>query len=487
VTADGHVFANRMWHYIIKKDQEYWEMKDKPGWVPTIRKGRVSVSKFPREADEYPPLYSPSDPVPLPDAMGEGNLPMITIGRYGSLHFPDDTANPSDSAIVAMLRSAQKSIKMSLQDLGPIAIPPPLGPKAIPSGVWPGSYLRELASAIYERGVDVEIGLSNPNSIPSNLGMTEANYGNGWTCEDVASEIVKAIKLHFPDADEERLTGLVGVNLRCAYLRGSCGSQDWQDVGKAGNHAKFFIIDDIAYYVGSQNLYIADLAEWGIIIDSEEQTQKILDEYWNKLWGASYEDVPEEERDCNVDNVLAGCELDRNPVDVSEYTEEELEAMLLAEQANSSGGPKGCLTVWLKRAKNLKDSDGAGSGSSDSYVKLRVVDGDGNTVGSTYQSKVMTDGGSEPHWNEQFTFEGLASPCSYTLKITVLDRDSLLGMEGQVADWLALDDKLGCASVDLGSLANTRSFQDMELIISDGFFVDSTISIALNTQGGWGN
>ena len=32
--------------------------------------------------------------------------------------------------------------------------------------------------------------------------------------------------------------------------------------------------------IGSQNLYIADLAEWGIIVDDEAQTLKTLEEYW---------------------------------------------------------------------------------------------------------------------------------------------------------------------------------------------------------------
>jgi len=252
----------------------------------------------------------------------QGDLPMITCGRYGTLHHDDATANPSDSAIVAMLKSSQKSIKMSLQDLGPLAVPLRGRPRALPGGVWPEAYLREIACAIYERGVDVEIVLSNPNSIPSNLTPLEANYGNGWTCDDVASEIIKAIQSNIPDVDEERLSGLVGNNLRLAYLRPGDGTMDWNHRKKSGNHAKFFIVDDICYYIGSQNLYIANLAEWGIIIDSEEQTQKVLEEYWNPLWGKSYEDVPEDERDFNVDNVLAGLELDRNPEDFSDLSPE---------------------------------------------------------------------------------------------------------------------------------------------------------------------
>ena len=44
--------------------------------------------------------------------------------------------------------------------------------------------MRSIGIVIYKRGVDVQIVLSNPNSIPANLGATTANYGNGWTCAD---------------------------------------------------------------------------------------------------------------------------------------------------------------------------------------------------------------------------------------------------------------------------------------------------------------
>jgi len=161
--------------------------------------------------------------------------------------------------------------------------------------------------------------------------------------------------------------------------------------------------------------------------------------------------------------------------------------MLLAKKGARVGGHSNSLLVWLKRADNLKDSDGIGGGSSDAYVKLRLVDGDGNTVSVPQESKVIPDGGPNPHWNEQFVFEGLDTPAAYTLKVSVLDKDSILGLEGDVADFLAVDDKLGAATVDLGTLANTTEFQDMDIMISDGYFTDSTVSLALNTHGEWGN
>ena len=49
-------------------------------------------------------------------------------------------------------------------------------------------------------------------------------------------------------------------------------------------HGKHFIIDDVALYIGSQNLYVCDLAEWGVVIDDEETTKRIMDEYWYVLF-----------------------------------------------------------------------------------------------------------------------------------------------------------------------------------------------------------
>jgi hypothetical protein len=37
-----------------------------------------------------------------------------------------------------------------------------------------------IARVMWTRGVDIEIVLSNPGSIPGDLSPTEANYGNGW-------------------------------------------------------------------------------------------------------------------------------------------------------------------------------------------------------------------------------------------------------------------------------------------------------------------
>lgn len=115
------------------------------------------------------------------------------MGRYGALHRPLPRANPSDSAFIAMFKAAKTSIKCTLQDLGPVAIPNPLGgpPTPAPGLGWPHLYLTEYARAIYERGVEVHILLSYPGSVPSDLSMKDGMYGNGWTLHDVAGVIIQ--------------------------------------------------------------------------------------------------------------------------------------------------------------------------------------------------------------------------------------------------------------------------------------------------------
>jgi len=304
VAHDGHLFANEMWEF-IKKEQSGIIGKVVamlPDHLPMVLNNRVSVSEYPEgEVDEFPPMYSKSE-VPKYDPL-PGAIPLITMGRYGALLA---TARPSDDAILALFNSAKKIIHMSLQDVGPICIPS-MDRCAVPGCVWPEAYLTAWGNAIYKRGVDVEIALSTPGSIPNGLSPTQALYGNGWKCEDVASEIIKTVRDNDEeDIDDDRLRKMVQENLRVCYIKQG-GKNQWSDGGTLGNHAKHFIIDDQCYYIGSQNLYVCDLAEWGILIDDKEQTKKCMSEYWKPMWAQSYNG-----QDCDVDAVMNGLDIDRN-------------------------------------------------------------------------------------------------------------------------------------------------------------------------------
>jgi len=178
---------------------------------------------------------------------------------------------------------------------------------------------------IYDRGVDLEIVLSQPSSCPGDCNPMMANYGNGWTAVDVASEIIQAIKKARPDAEDERMRQMVRENLRITFLKTSTDADTWPDGAAQGNHAKFFIVDDKAYYLGSQNMYIANLGEWGVIVDSEERTQKILEDYWNPMWQCSWR---ADTNEVDVDLVMDSMEIQRDGLDVSEADDDTKMAML---------------------------------------------------------------------------------------------------------------------------------------------------------------
>jgi len=251
-------------------------------------------------------------------------LPIITIGRHGTLV---DEDRPSDDAFVAMIDAAQTVIHMALQDLGPVCIPGTKIP--LPGTGWPKNYFSALGAAIWERGVDVEIALSNPGSTPGGLRPIESCYGNGWDCNDVAAEIIKTIREEYPEAEDGDLRQKVSDNLRLCFLREDHGNL-WEDEMPMGLHAKHFIIDDRTAYIGSQNLYVCDLAEWGVVIDDEEATQAMMEEYWTPLWTASYTG-----EDVDVDVVMDGLDIDRDGADPEEIDDEMAEQMLAAELANA--------------------------------------------------------------------------------------------------------------------------------------------------------
>jgi hypothetical protein len=148
---------------------------------------------------------------------------------------------------------------------------------------------------------------------------------------DVAAEIIKGIKKHCPYAKDGDLRKKVQENLKICFLRSPKGGKAYKDNKTIGLHskcldrgkrqkttiilvlsasycecrtttfdsllsvssslplhhiknkrtsAKHFIIDDVCCYIGSQNMYICDLAEWGVVIDDARRVQAIREEYW---------------------------------------------------------------------------------------------------------------------------------------------------------------------------------------------------------------
>jgi hypothetical protein len=104
---------------------------------------------------------------------------------------------------------------------------------------WPYDYLNAMARALWTKGVDLEIVLSNPGSIPGNLSPAEANYGNGWSCVDVAAEIIQCIQKQFPGCEDSRMRKIVRDNLRVCFLKCPRGGTNYKDGGSLGLHCTY--------------------------------------------------------------------------------------------------------------------------------------------------------------------------------------------------------------------------------------------------------
>lgn len=233
---DAHRFANAQWGYIVKKQSTAWGRfvdKNISDSLEVPRRARVTVSEYPPgNAGEFPPKYHAKKELVGRRGLDPDYVPVITMGRYGQLL---KKARPSDDGFEAMLLAARKVIRLGIQDLGPVMVPGTK--KCLPGLSWPHKTLNALAKVVWERGVDVEIVLSNPGSIPGDCSPTEACYGNGWTCVDVAAEIIKHIKTLYPNASDFKMRALVQDRLKVCFLRSPMG-RHYKDGQTLGLHCK---------------------------------------------------------------------------------------------------------------------------------------------------------------------------------------------------------------------------------------------------------
>ena len=99
---------------------------------------------------------------------------------------------------------------------------------------------------------------------------------------------------------------MIKDNLRICFIRHGKSAM-YEDGKSIGLHSKHFIVDNKCCYIGSQNLYMCDLAEWGIVVDNEEEVKKIMSDYFNPLWTNSFTG-----EDVDVEAVMDGLKVDRD-------------------------------------------------------------------------------------------------------------------------------------------------------------------------------
>jgi len=304
-TKRAHTFLNRIWRSVCKfRMGVFWRLRGYKAVVnfPKDIKKWTKVTSFQSKVkevldlrDRCPPEYIGTVP---DDETGIG-VPTISIGRQGGMSVGlhsfghiDMKGGPADDALYTMLGGAEKSIKLSLQDLGGM-----MGGKlGVTSMAWSTKVMKNLCKAL-ENGVHIYLVLSSPKSLPDGVSPADANYGNGWALPRVAGKFVVFLarynQRNTTKGDIARVCKQVHITqIRyhkeeelfhpSAVRKGFDGGHT-----RISNHAKLYFVDDSLFYMGSENLYPASLAEYGLIIDDAKVTADFLKTYWDPLWEAS--------------------------------------------------------------------------------------------------------------------------------------------------------------------------------------------------------
>ena len=210
----------------------------------------------------------PPPPVALA-APASGSIPALAVGRLGTGVTADPRVANVGAAVAAIaFRQARATIRISQMDFG-----------FHWEGVnfWSADVVNALADVLTDpaRSVTVQMVLSEPGAKTAAGGP----YSFGTTLADIVAEMRRAI-------GDRHMTG----HMQMAPLRFSPSGDRWEHDGtqlKIINHAKFWMVDDRAFHVGSDNLYPHNLQEFGYVVESEQAAREALASYWEPAWTLS--------------------------------------------------------------------------------------------------------------------------------------------------------------------------------------------------------
>jgi phosphatidylserine/phosphatidylglycerophosphate/cardiolipin synthase-like enzyme len=225
------------------------------------------VAFFGRRAHDKDDCVKTAD---LPDdTEAAGGVPILAVGRLARGIAPVF----ADQSLIArdlMLGAATRTIRMVQQDVA----------FAIIGGIdrsWPESALDEFADLMVKKNGEVYLVLSN-------LGATGpvGTYSNGVSLETVAQKI-KDVAAQRSGLKDPELSTLLCQRFHLAPLRFGPDAA-WPDGKPIGTHAKFWMVDDRVFYIGSENLYPTDLQEFGFIVEDAKAAAALRKAYWDQAW-----------------------------------------------------------------------------------------------------------------------------------------------------------------------------------------------------------
>jgi phosphatidylserine/phosphatidylglycerophosphate/cardiolipin synthase-like enzyme len=254
--ASAARYSDRLWDYICAN---------------VDRKPAISVSTVAMGVS--PPANGCPPPPALPATHAAGGVPMLAVARMGA-GITKDFANQSELARDLMLGAAQHDIRIVQQDLAF-----DLGRADI---LFPDSAIDRLIDFLRRRDGDIYIVLSNFGA----TGNSGSSYSNDVPLQALARHLRQELERRFeardpkfryeirkgPDPVNEILCERVHL---APYRFGP--DQTWPGGKPIGNHAKFWMVDERAFYIGSDNMYPINLQEFGYIVDDRQAAQDVID------------------------------------------------------------------------------------------------------------------------------------------------------------------------------------------------------------------
>ncbi len=262
--ASASRFADRLWQYVCAN---------------LDKKASIALARFSSGASA-PASECPSAFAPISPARATAGVPILAVGRMGA-GITTDFANQSELARDLMFGAAQHSIRVVQQDLGFT-----LGRA---DTLFPESTIDRLIDFLRRRDGHIYIVLSNPGA----AGDSGHSYSNDVPLQALARHLRGALQRRFEAQDPkwryeirrgpDPLNAILCERVHLAPFRFGPDAS-WPGGKPIGNHSKLWMIDDRAFYIGSDNMYPVNLQEFGYIVDDRKATAELIDAYWAPLW-----------------------------------------------------------------------------------------------------------------------------------------------------------------------------------------------------------
>jgi phosphatidylserine/phosphatidylglycerophosphate/cardiolipin synthase-like enzyme len=263
--ASASRFADRLWQFVCAN------LGKKPA---------VQLASFASAQSPAPGTCPDSLAPPVAAHMASGGTPTLAVGRLGA-GITNEFANQSELARDLLFGAARHTIRVSQQDIG--------FRFGRSDTLFPESTLDRLIDFIEQRDGHVYIVLSNPGA----TGNSGSTYSNEVTFAAFARHlrdmVQKRIDARDPKARYEVRHGPDPINaLLCSHVHLAPirfgPDAMWPRGMSIANHAKLWMVDDRAFYIGSDNFYPVNLQEFGYILDDQKAAAELLDAYWSPLW-----------------------------------------------------------------------------------------------------------------------------------------------------------------------------------------------------------